>query len=116
MAGALLQRISSQGQRILSSPPFTKYLLLTNVVTGGVIDLCGDLIAQKVVEKSASTDWKRTGRMITVSMVFSVPCHFWYIFLEKLLPLRTGKHIFKKVMLDTFIAGPFFLSGFYVGM
>lgn len=116
MAGAILQIIARHGQRILSSSPFTKYLLVTNVVVGGVIDLCGDVIAQRVVEKSECTNWKRTARMVTVSIVLCVPGHYWYVYLDRWFPLRTSLHVVKKVLLDVFAAGPFFLSAFYLGI
>lgn len=115
MAGAILRIISRHGQRILSSSPFTKYLFVTNIVVGGAIDFSGDLIAQKVVEKSDSTDWRRTGRMVTVAVALCVPGHFWYVYLDRRFPLRTLGHIVKKVLLDVFVAGPPFLSAFYLG-
>ena len=116
MSGAIFQIISRHGRRILSSSPFTKYLLVTNVVVGGVIDCCGDLIAQRVLEKSDSTSWSRNRRMITMAVVLSAPAHFWYLYLDRLFPLRTRAHVVKKVLLDVFIAGPPFLSAFFLGM
>lgn len=113
MARAILHIIARHGQRILSSSPFTKYLLLTNVVVSGVIDFCGDVTAQRVVEKSKSTNWSRTRRMVTVSVVLCVPSHYWYIYLDRWFPLR--RHVLKKVLLDVFAAGPVILSAFYLG-
>ena len=115
MAGMFLQRLSKYGQRLLSSTPFTKYLLVTNVVMGATIDCCGDVIAQRVVERSDVTNWKRSGRMATVSAALCVPAHFWYLWLERCFPLRTSRHIIKKVALDVLAAGPVFFSAFYLG-
>lgn len=116
----VLQRISRHFKGITfkgitSSAPFTKYLLVTNVLMGGSIDLCGDSIAQRIIEKSKSTNWSRSGRILAVSVSLCIPAHYWYQRLDKWFPLKTRKHIAKKVILDVFAAGPFFISGFYLG-
>lgn len=116
MATVVLKRLSTCFQRVLSSPPFTKYLLATNMVLSAAIDLCGDVIAQRVVEKSKDTNWQRTGRMVVVSITLCVPAHYWYIRLDKWFPLRTRQQLLKKILLDVFAAGPFFLSAFFLGM
>ena len=108
--GALSRHFKS----ITSSAPFTKYLLVTNVLMGGSIDLCGDNIAQRIIEKSKSTDWSRSGRIVAVSVSLCIPAHYWYQRLDKWFPLKTRRHIAKKIILDLFAAGPFFISGFYL--
>jgi hypothetical protein len=113
MTGSVLRLLA---RRILSSTPFTKYLFVTNVVVGGAIDFCGDLLAQRVVERSDSTNWKRTCRMAAMGMVLTMPCHFWYLYLDKWFPLRTRAHVIRKVLLDGFVAGPPLLSAFFLGM
>lgn len=117
MAAVVLSRLSAHTRRILSSAPFTKYLLATNIVASVAIDACGDIIAQKLVEKSKSIDWQRNRRMMTVSMVLSIPNHYWYVnLLDKWFPLSSRQHVVKKVLLDTFVGGPIFFSAFYLGM
>lgn len=113
---ALLKRLSACARRILSSSPFTKYLLVTNIVVGAGIDFYGDVIAQRVVEKAERTNWNRTGRMMCVSTALTVPTHYWYIGLDRWFPLRTGRYLALKVLLDVFAAGPVFLAAFYVGL
>ena len=114
---ALLRRLSAEcTRRILSSSLFTKYLLTTNIVVGAGIDFYGDVLAQKLVEKAERTNWSRTGRMICVSTVLTVPNHYWYISLDRWFPSRTGRYLTLKVLLDVFVAGPVFLAAFYVGM
>lgn len=108
-------KVSKCIQHFLSSPPFTKYLLVTNVLAGGAMDFCGDLITQKRVEKAESTNWNRSRRMVTVSLALGVPAHYWYVNLDRWFPLKTSRHIIRKVILDTFGAGPFFITGFYLG-
>lgn len=107
--------LSRHLKSITSSAPFTKYLLVTNVLMGGCIDLCGDNICQRIIEKSKSTDWGRSGRIVAVSVSLCIPAHYWYQRLDKWFPLKTRSHIAKKIILDVFAVGPFFISGFYLG-
>lgn len=102
-------------RRILASPPFTKYLLVTNIVSGGTIDFVGDQITQRKLEGAESPDWSRTGRMVTIALLLGGPAHYWYIYLERWFPLKTSVQIAKKLVVDTLVGGPFFLSSFYVG-
>lgn len=101
---------------VLTSPPFTKYLLVTNLLTGAAIDFTGDQITQRKLEKkeSGSVDWDRTGRMVSMSLLLGGPAHYWYLYLEKLYPLITKRQIAKKILVDILIGGPFFISAFYV--
>lgn len=100
---------------VLVSPPFTKYLLGTNVLFGGAIDFFGDFVTQRIIEKSESTNWERSRRMVAVSLSLGVPAHYWYLNLDKWFPLHSGRHIAKKILLDTFGGGPFFIAGFFLG-
>lgn len=115
MAAVVLSRLLTRVRRILSSAPFTKYLLATNMVASVAIDACGDMLAQKLVEKSKNIDWERNRRMMAVSMVLSIPNHYWYIYLDKWFPLSSRKHVVKKVLLDTFVGGPAYFVAFYLG-
>lgn len=111
----LLDRMMQHFQRILASPPFTRYLLVTNVVSGAIIDFTGDLITQKKVECAESTNWSRSGRMVTVGLVMSPLAHYWYIYLDRLFPLKSPRSIAKKLAVDSLVGGPIFLGGFYLG-
>lgn len=108
--------MSRRIKSLLGSAPFTKYLLVTNVLAGGAIDFCGDLLTQRGIEKAEATNWSRSRRMVTVSLMLGVPAHFWYISLDRWFPLRSSRHITKKVLLDILGAGPFFISAFFLGV
>ena len=110
-----MARLSSCIRRILISPPFTKYLLVTNVLFGGAVDFLGDFVAQTKIEKAESTNWERSGRMVTMAFVLGVPAHYWYIRLDRWFPLNSQRHIIKKILLDSLGAGPFFIVGFFLG-
>ena len=107
--------LSSCVRRILVSPPFTKYLLATNVLFGGAIDFLGDFVAQRKIEKVESMNWERSGRMVTMGVVLGVPAHYWYLRLDRWFPLNTRRHIGRKILLDSLLASPFFITGFFVG-
>ena len=115
MRSSAMPRLSKCIRYILVSPPFTKYLLATNVLFGGAIDFCGDFVTQRMIERGESTNWARSGRMVTVSLALGVPAHYWYLSLDRWFPLHSGRHIAKKILLDKFGGGPFFIAGFFLG-
>ena len=103
------------GRRLLSSPPFTKYLFFTNVIASGVIDSAGDLVTQKGLERAERNDWYRTGRMGFMGLTLGIPYHYWYIYLDRWYPSQRAAHIGSKVLLDIFISGPISIALFYIG-
>ena len=102
-------------QSTLKSKPLTRYLLLTNVVSGIVIDASGDFIVQRAIEGTSPHDCTRTGRMALVGVSLTVPDHYWYKYLDRRLPSRNAKVISLKVMLDCVIMGPVNIILFYLG-
>lgn len=102
-------------REILKSKAFTRYLLLTNVVSGAVIDASGDFLEQRVIERTSPHEWPRTARMATVGVILTVPNHYWYRFLDKRLPSRSPKIIALKVAVDCIIMGPVNIALFYLG-
>ena len=93
------------------SPP---YLLYTSTGVSAVIELIGDYLEQKV-ERVSPYDTGRGIRMTTTAVVAGPPYYFWYRMLDKRLPGRTSKIIFKKVLLDQTILSPIMIVAFYVG-
>jgi protein Mpv17 len=79
---------------------FTKYLLITNITISASFSGLGDFIEQSY-EKLAGYldkyDRFRTFKLATTGIPVGFVCHYWYIFLDKRLPLRTGKTLIKKV-------------------
>lgn len=106
----------SRSRRLLSSPPFTKYLLLTNIVTGAIIDSCGDVVTQNKVEHAKKNDWSRTGRMGLMGLLLGTPYHYWYVYLDKWYPSHRAGHVGRKVALDVFVCGPISIAIFYLGL
>ena len=88
---------------------------MTNVLVGIAGDTVGDCLTQKL-ERAKINDWNRSGRMGIMGGVLSVPYHHWYIYLDKLFPTNKAKDVAKKVLLDTTVMGPFYITGFYTGV
>ena len=107
--------MSKWSTRLLKSKAFTRYLLLTNVVSGVMVDASGDYIVQKAIERSSPYDYPRTGRMAAVGVYLTVPDHYWYKLLDRRFPGRTPKTVTLKVLLDCAIMGPVNIVLFYLG-
>ena len=99
----------------LKSKALTRYLLLTNVVSGVVVDASGDFIVQRGIEGASSYDYSRTSRMALVGVSLTVPDHYWYKYLDRRLPSRNARVILLKVVLDCVIMGPVNIVLFYLG-
>ncbi|KAG0692743.1 Mpv17-like protein 2 [Chionoecetes opilio] len=99
---------------------FGRYLWVTNTVSCGGMLALGDGIQQQVerlrgVSAKQSYDRERTGRLFLVGLSQGPPHHIFYAWLDKVLPQRTGKVVFKKIMADQFLAAPFFAVTFFMG-
>ena len=99
----------------LKSKALTRYLLLTNVISGVVVDASGDFIVQRGIEGASSYDYSRTSRMALVGVSLTVPDHYWYKYLDRRLPSRNARVILLKVVLDCVIMGPVNIVLFYLG-
>ena len=53
--------------------------------------------------------------MFTIGLALGPLNHYWYLFLDKILPGATGRIVFKKVILDELIASPVFTTSFFMG-
>ncbi|KAA0202588.1 hypothetical protein HAZT_HAZT008015 [Hyalella azteca] len=94
-----------------------KNLWVTNTLTCGTLFAVGDVIqqqAERVRGVHAYHDWPRTGRLFVVGLSQGPPHHIFYLWLDKLLPQKTAKTVFKKILMDQFIAAPFFAVTFFL--
>ena len=57
-----------------------------------------------------------SGRMFLVGLSQGPPHHYWYIYLDKLLPKKTLRTVCVKILADQIIAAPFFAITFLIGM
>ncbi|XP_043262221.1 mpv17-like protein 2 isoform X1 [Colletes gigas] len=121
---------------------FGKYLFVTNTVSCGLMMATADLIQQRsefwkrnnnllpdgtriiaasLEDDTESTemyvhDYVRTKNMTTVGLVQGPFHHWFYIFLDKVLPGRNALSVIKKTCLDQTIASPTCLGIFFVGL
>lgn len=94
---------------------FSRYLLLTNTAVSGLLDGLGDHLQQNIFERVAVNDWNRTGRMAAIGLALGPVEHYWYVLLERRLPLKTARIIALKVLLDELVMGPLTLCVFFTG-
>ncbi|KAG7154318.1 mpv17-like protein 2 [Homarus americanus] len=99
---------------------FGRYLWVTNTVSSGALLAIGDGIQQNVehtrgVNITPGYDWGRTGRLFLVGLSLGPPHHLFYLWLDKVLPKKNAKVIFKKIMADQFIGAPLFAVIFFLG-
>ena len=105
--------------RVVIHKSFTKHLLFTNTFTCGVLLTGGDWIQQrieKVMGTQTKHDYTRSARMFAVGLSQGPPHHYWYLWLDKVLPKRTVWTVLIKIAADQFLAAPFFAITFFFGM
>lgn len=98
----------------------TKYLLVTNTISSGVLLGAGDGIQQGIEfsrgkNYTVKYDWQRTGRLFTVGLIEGPPHHIFYGIMDKVLPGKSARTVVKKILADQIIAAPFFAIVFFMG-
>ena len=86
---------------------FSKYLLITNTSIAFGLAGSGDLINQHYEKlRHIRTEWSpvRTRNQCIQGLIFGPAYHFWYIFLDRLLPGYTVRVVLKKVFIDQLMA------------
>lgn len=95
----------------------TKHLLLFNTFSSGVLMMFGDIAAQaleqKLGEKTDGYDVKRITRMTIVGTLQGPMHHFYYGWIDKVMPKNDGQNVFKKIMMDQFFASPLFIVSYF---
>ncbi|XP_022120306.2 mpv17-like protein 2 [Pieris rapae] len=99
---------------------FKKNLLLTNSITSGGFMVLGDLIQQEIEIHAnllpSRYDWSRTARMFIIGTLMGPLHHFYYIYLDKLLPHTDLKTVGKKILNDQLLASPATILCFFYGL
>ncbi|KAG5682287.1 hypothetical protein PVAND_011647 [Polypedilum vanderplanki] len=97
----------------------SKYPYLAQGIQTAVLMSTGDIIAQKVVEKKASIDYKRNGNFLLIGFVGGLGLRKWYGFLSNSIKGNNKAIIaVKKVGVDQLVFAPIFIGVFIsaVGM
>ncbi|KAI5637116.1 mpv17 / PMP22 family domain-containing protein [Phthorimaea operculella] len=101
------------GVDILFGP---KYLFYTNVLLSMTLSTVGDVLEQSYEKYNGEItqhDYKRTAHMGFSGSTTGVLSHHWYNFIDKVIKERTLPNVFKKLMLDQFIASPIIIMTFF---
>lgn len=89
---------------------FGKYLLTTNVISSGVLMGVGDLMCQELEFQSNKLkkryDWVRIGNMIIVGCLCGPLNHYFYKWMDKVLPKADFASATKKILLDQILMSP----------
>ena len=96
---------------------FSKYLLLTNTVITVSLSGTGDALQQyyeKLQKRQKHWHPVRTSHVCWTGAVIGPMCHYWYCFLEDILPGRTIIPVVKKLFLDQVLFTPVYISVFLV--
>ena len=115
---------------------FGKHLLLTNCVSCGGFFMLGDAIQQRLEmaqNPAKKFDMTRSVRLGLVGLsqvakgfwskkmegqylyLKGPPHHYWYLYLDKLLPGKSKAVVIKKILADQAVAAPFFAITFIYG-
>ncbi|KAL7640809.1 UNVERIFIED_CONTAM: hypothetical protein RMT77_009094 [Armadillidium vulgare] len=105
---------------IIWSRLFGRHLFFTNTISSGGLLGLGDMLQQGIelkrdVHATGKFDWRRTGRLFLVGLSQGPPHHYFYTWLDKVLPRKTAKTVVKKILIDQIVAAPFFAITFFVG-
>ncbi|XP_071523222.1 mpv17-like protein 2 isoform X2 [Panulirus ornatus] len=109
-----------RGVKRIWSRLFGRYLWVTNTLSCGGLLAIGDGIQQQIdhmrgISTTPGHDWGRTGRLFLVGLSQGPPHHIFYLWLDKVLPKRSAKAIFKKIIADQLLGAPFFAFTFFMG-
>lgn len=89
---------------------FGKYLLLTNTICTGLLMSAGDGLLQYFESKRATTnktfDVRRSGEMFVIGALTGPPQHYYYHWLEHVLPSILPMDAVKKIAIDQLIFSP----------
>jgi len=96
---------------------FRKHLLLTNLGISMSLSVTGDCLQQHyeiIKSGERSFDKKRSFHMGTSGLTVGFVCHHWYKYLDRFLPGRAIRTVFKKVVVDQLIGSPAAISTFFI--
>jgi len=114
--GAKKEGILAMYSRLLIEKP-----ILTKTISSGFIVAIGDIIAQSLFEGALQDgkgfDLLRMARMWVIGAFVVAPClHYWYRFLNRIIPDPSTIGAIKRVLLDQGLFAPTFICVFFGAM
>ncbi|XP_013914530.1 PREDICTED: peroxisomal membrane protein 2 [Thamnophis sirtalis] len=95
------------------------YPVLTKAASSAFLSALGSLLSQ-VIEKSQkkrSLDWREPLRFAIYGFLFTGPLsHYFYLYLEQLVPSDAPFSLLKRLLVDRLIVSPAFLALFFLVM
>lgn len=89
---------------------FGKYLLTTNIVSSGVLMGIGDMMCQEIeIQRyriKKRYDWVRIGNMFIVGCLCGPLNHYFYKWMDKIIPKADFTSATKKILLDQILMSP----------
>lgn len=112
----LLLKVFSLYKNAITVAFSPKYLFCTNVLISMGISMCGDVLEQTYeiqTKQQPRWDIERTSQMAFSGSTAGCLCHYWYIFLDKVIIGRTFDMVIKKLILDQCICSPIIILSFF---
>ncbi|KAK7500264.1 hypothetical protein BaRGS_00008487 [Batillaria attramentaria] len=104
-------------RQVLFSP---QCLLYTNTGLTVALSITGDVFQQwyQSARKQNSQPWdkRRTAHMAGTGLLIAPFIHYWYVFLDRWLPGRTFRILWRKVLMDQLVCSPVYLSIFVLSL
>ncbi|XP_071491931.1 mpv17-like protein 2 [Diadema antillarum] len=106
--------------RKLFSP---KYLVWTNIFSGAGLLMLGDgieqyreILKERKVNKIQTWNFKRSAHMFTLGAMLGPFNHYWYVYLDRILPGTMASTVVRKIVLDELIGSPILITLFFLGL
>lgn len=95
----------------LKSFKINKHLLTVNILSSGCFMLFGEIFVQRIKNEN-KYDFERIKQSTIVGLSQGPLHHYFYLWIERLLPGTSKKIIIKKILVDQLIVSPIFISHF----
>jgi len=98
---------------------FGRHAWITNTISSGALFAIGDAAQQQIelhhsTQKNHTFDYDRNGRLLIVGFTQGLPHHWWYTWLDRVLPGNSLKTVVKKILADQ-LSSPYFHGAFFFG-
>lgn len=110
-SGRLRRRLRKANEAL-----FSKHLFATNMTISIAFSGLGDLLEQSyeiLAGYEEQIDRLRLLKLSSTGVPIGIVCHYWYQYLDRIFPSRTGKTLVKKFIIDQVFSSPMYIILFY---